>query len=187
MSIWCAHCDAIRRFLGRWRTVILSGRRDADDANDFVGFCVRLSCVGVCLQCSEGGTTDPSVHQEAWFLQCSPSSSIKCIFIFIMFCLTVINSLNLPSQHAQSKDIFPHLCIVSEVSGVHFLWYVLYYSDGKWVHVYICKSVGRLSTRDGLFHSGKLSAQREEDWKLSTPQRNVFFFTPGKEKHVLLW
>lgn len=106
-----------------------------------------------------------------------PAPSVKCIFILIMFLLTVINSLNLPSQHAQSKDIFPHLCIVSEVSGVHFLWYVLYYSDGKWVHVYNCKSLGRLSTRDSLFHSRKLWVQREEDWKLSTPQRNVFFYS----------
>lgn len=49
-----------------------------------------------------------------------PARSVNCISILIMFFLTV-NSLNLPFQHAQSKDIFPHLCIVSEVSGVHFL------------------------------------------------------------------
>lgn len=53
---------------------------------------------------------------------------LSSVFCFLFFnshnlLLTVIlNSLNLPSQHAQSKDIFPHLCIDSEVPGVHFLY-----------------------------------------------------------------
>lgn len=37
---------------------------------------------GVCLQCSEGVTTDPSVHQEAWFLQCSPTSSVCQVYLY---------------------------------------------------------------------------------------------------------
>lgn len=46
-----------------------------------------------------------------------------CVFFYLHHLLltVILNSLNLPSQHAQSKDIFPHLCIVSELSGVHFL------------------------------------------------------------------
>lgn len=54
-------------------------------------------------------------------LRLPPALSVECIFIDAIFFLTVIlNSLNLPFQGAQSKDIFPHLCIVSEFSGVHF-------------------------------------------------------------------
>lgn len=46
----------------------------------------------------------------------APALSVQCIFYSHHLLLTVIlNSLNLPFQHAQSKDIFPHLCIVSEV------------------------------------------------------------------------
>lgn len=84
----------------------------------FVGFCVRWA-VWV-------------LSEVQWRLQhtlrslptslISPSHQL-CLSPQVYFyshhlLLTVIfNSLNLPFQHAQSKDIFPHLCIIS---GVHF-------------------------------------------------------------------
>lgn len=101
-----------------------------------------MSCVCLCLcvheQYSEDGNTLQFTNRLGPYrvLPLPLAFCLSSVFSSQHLLLTVIlNSLNLPFQHAQSKDIFPHLCIVSEVSGVHFLWYTLYYSDGKWVHI----------------------------------------------------
>lgn len=71
---------------------------------------------------SEDGNTNSSVYQQACSMQSfhlPTSLSTQMYFYSHHLLLTVIvNSLNLPFQHAQSKDIFPNLCIIS---GVHFL------------------------------------------------------------------
>lgn len=55
----------------------------------------------------------------------------------------IVNSLNLPFQHAQSKDIFPSLCIIS---GVHFLWFVLFSLMVNGYISWLCKIIQWLCT-----------------------------------------
>lgn len=133
--------------------------RTVDDVKLFYWFacevgCVRVCvCVCVCVSLQYNEDTHSSVHQQAWSLQCSPllpppTSSVCPVYFYSHHLLltVILNSLNLPFQHAQSKDIFPHLCIVSEVLVYIFydMRYIILMVNGyiSW----ICKSIWWLCT-----------------------------------------
>lgn len=99
-----------------------------------------MDCASLCpcRQYSEDGNASSSpVQRQACSSQCSPLPppplSVERFYSPHLPLTVILNLLNLPFQHAQSKDIFPHLCIVSEVAGVHF--FMIYYADDKWVHI----------------------------------------------------
>lgn len=101
------------------------------------------------------------------------------LYFYSLLLLTVIlNLLKLPFQHAQSKDIFPHLCIVSDVSVVHF-YGMLYYSGGKWVHImdiiiwWLC-TVSENDTELSLFHRGKATSAERRGLKTVQPAAETF-------------
>lgn len=122
--------------------------RTVDDVKLFYWFacevgCVRVCvCVCVCVSLQYNEDTHSSVHQQAWSLQCSPllppptSSCLSSVFLFTP------SSFDCYSQLAESTF---STCAIQRYfstslysfwgSGVHFLWYALYYSDGKWVHI----------------------------------------------------
>lgn len=97
-------------------------------------------CSSVCSK-SEDGNTVLSSSTGLVFAVFPPLSTISVcqVYLYSLLLLTVIlNSLNLPFQHAQSKDIFPHLCIVSDVSGVLFydMCYIILVVNGyiSWIY-----------------------------------------------------
>lgn len=139
MSIWWVEglsFHAVRRFIGRWWKKTLSSAK----WGDFVGMCVsELEMNWVCLRFTNGPVCSSVL----------PLPLHTSLFYSSRLLLTVIlTSFNLPFQHAQSKDIFPHLCIVSEVSGCTFF-----------ICVILCRSEMGAYLRSLKAHDYELYAQ----------------------------
>jgi len=123
-----------------------------DDVKLFYWFVCEVGCARVCvcvcvcvsLQYNEDTHTPQFTNRPG---PCSvplpPTSSVCPVYFYSHHLLltVILNSLNLPFQHAQSKDIFPHLCIVSEVLVYIFydMRYIILMVNGyiSW----ICKSI----------------------------------------------
>lgn len=129
----------------------------------FVGVFVREAAWGFLCSTVKAGIHIPLFAQQAWFLQCSPlpgaaaalSVQLMFFFFFLIVIIIIIHTVFCFDCYQLAESTFStcaiqrcfSTCIVSEVSGVHFLHYLLYYSDGKWVHI-----IGSVKALDGYGH-----------------------------------
>lgn len=113
MSSWCVEGLSFLTVSFYWSVVNVR--------SDSVGFCVSWAAQAF-LQYTEDGNSHSSVYQHVLTV----FSLWVCFYWHPLLDCFSVNSLFLPFQLAQSKDTISRLCIVSEVSGVHLLCFVLY-------------------------------------------------------------
>lgn len=105
--------DTIRSFIGGWWKSILPGQEKTSNDLRFCWFLCAVSCVGFVCSTVKAGTRIPQfTHKPGSCSVPLPAAALSGVFFFLFTpfsVLTVISSLNLPFQHAQSKDIFPHV------------------------------------------------------------------------------
>ncbi len=116
MRIWWVEGLSFHTVRFYWRVAEVLSVKTVEDLKwyDFVRLRVAWA-VWVCLQYSEDGNTHTQFTNRPGpcsVLPFLPALVCRVYFYSHHLLLTVIlNLLNLPFQHAQSKDIFPHLCI----------------------------------------------------------------------------